>query len=292
MRSLWGTVTEISDLGVVAEYCPHCERLMPCLLRSVRRGEYFLFVKMTEPPLEGSSLCTSCFQAFACVSWRYAQIVPVHEAKALPLEELLARTNPVLAEKLQFKEQVGALGGDARFAVAYEQLDAMRPGTLRSTLLRQLLDWDHLGEEQRTTLGRQIGARTRAWQFARQLAPRFPASAGCLTMAVSAFVAGAVFLCVPTTRSLVWGIVVVVAVLLAGAAINDALLTQRVARWTRNVLIPEAADANVSLDCFVAVVDDVPGSRLGLMEDLWPLKDQLDTIRRVLVAHGQLQQHL
>jgi hypothetical protein len=55
------------------------------------------------------------------------------------------------------------------------------------------------------------------------------------------------------------------------------------------VLIPEAQDADVSLDCLVAVVDDVPGSRLGLTEELWPMKEQLQTICRLLVAQGKLQ---
>ena len=54
MPKFWGTVTEIIDLGVVAELCPHCEQIMPCLLRSVCRGHYACFVKTTGPTLERS----------------------------------------------------------------------------------------------------------------------------------------------------------------------------------------------------------------------------------------------
>src|SRR5262245_44104647 len=110
MRAIWGTIMEIRDLGVVAEYCPYCERLMSCLLRSVCRGDYILFLKVTEPLQENSCLCTGCLKPFPCIQWRYAAAVPVQEAKTLPLDDLLTRTNPVLALRIQFKEQVGALG--------------------------------------------------------------------------------------------------------------------------------------------------------------------------------------
>ena len=32
MRTIWGPVTEVRDLGVVAEQCPYCEQVMPCCL--------------------------------------------------------------------------------------------------------------------------------------------------------------------------------------------------------------------------------------------------------------------
>jgi hypothetical protein len=246
---------------------------------------------MTQLSWERSCLCTGCHKAFPCEhSWRYAAVVPIQEAKALPMEVLLTRTNPLLAERIQFKEQVRALGGDARFAVAYEYLEAMRPGALRSGLLQQLLDWDRLEEEQRALLGQQIAARARAWQFARQIAPGFPEPAGCLTPAVAALVVGLAFLWVLVIRSWLWGTSTAVAAFIAATLVNDLLLKRRVHRWTRMVLVPEAQDANVSLDGFVAVVGDVPGSRLGLTEDLWPIKDQLETIRGVLFADGELSE--
>jgi hypothetical protein len=288
MRAMWGAVTEVRDRGIVAEHCPHCERITACLLRSVCRGDYVFFVKTTDPVHESSCLCTGCLKAFHCASWRYAAVVPIREAKALPPDDLLARTNPVLAERLRFKEQVGALGGDARFTAAYEHLECLRPGALRSGLLRQLLAWDRLGEEQRALLGEQIGARARAWHFARQVAPGFPAHAGCLTLGVAALVVGLALLWAPPLRDWLWGTVVAVTSLAAAALFSHLLQARRVRRWARRVLIPEAQDGGVALDCFVAVVDDVPGSRHGLTDELWPIKDQLGTIRGVLMAEGKL----
>src|SRR5580692_5876313 len=98
MPKIWGPVTEIRDLGVVADKCPYCDRIMCCLLRSVYRGHYVFFLKTAAPTSETSCLCTGCHKAFHCEHWRYATHLPIQEAKACQVEDLLARTNPSLAE--------------------------------------------------------------------------------------------------------------------------------------------------------------------------------------------------
>jgi hypothetical protein len=289
MRKLWGTFTEASDLGVVAERCPYCAQIVPCLVRSVLRGHYVLFVKVADDDAERSCLCTLCLQEFACEHWRYAALVQAREAKALRLEDLLARTNPGRVEFLQLKEQVRALGGDARFAIAYEQIDGMREGALRSKMMKQLLGWDRLTEEQRALLAQQIAALVRAWELARRIAPTFPGrSAGCFTVPLFALVVASAFLASPTVRSWLWGGVTVVAGCGAAALTSYLFLARRVREWTRKKLIPKAEDDHVSLACFLAVVDDLPGSRLDMLEELWPVKVHLKTIRAVLTAEGQL----
>src|SRR6516162_8911883 len=197
MRSIWGPVTEIRDLGVVAEQCPYCERVMPCLLRSVSRGSYVFFIKTAAPTEERSRLCTACLKALPCEHWRYAAVVPIRKAKVLPIEDLLARTNPGLAERLQLREQIRALGGDAAFGLAYEQAERLRPGALRSSFLKRLLGWNGLAVEQRTLLGKLIGSHARAWQFACQIAPSFPGQTGCWRAALAAFAVWSAFLWVP-----------------------------------------------------------------------------------------------
>jgi hypothetical protein len=279
MRKFWGAATEITDLGVVAESCPHCAQIMPCLA---------CFVRTTDPWIERSCLCTGCHKPFRGEHWRYTVALPIREARALPPEDLLARTNPGLAERIELKELVLALGGDHRFAVAYERLEQMRPGALRSGLLRQLLAWDRLPEEQRTVLAEQVAARARAWQFSRQIAPAFPDDATPLAAVAAALVLGPVFLWIPGARSWLWGGATVVAGLVAASLIGNAISIRRVRRWTRQTLIPEAQDANISLGCLLDVVDDVPGSGRGLAEDLWPMKVQLGTIRGVLTSDGIL----
>jgi hypothetical protein len=284
MRSIWGPVTEIRDLGVVAEQCPHCARVMPCLLRSVYRGSYVFFIKTAAPTEESSCLCTACLKTLPCEHWRYTDVVPIRKAKALPIEDLLARTNPGLAERLQLREQIRALGGDAAFGLAYEHVERLRPGALRSRLLKQLLGWDGLTVEQRTSLGQLIGAYARAGQFACQIAPAFPGQVGCLPATLAALAVWSAFLWLPVVHSWLWGSITLAAGLAAAALTRQLPLTRNVCQWTRKVLIPEAQDANVSLACLLAVVEDVPGCRLGMMEDLWPIKNELEAIRRVLNA--------
>lgn len=289
MRTFWGAATEIQDLGVVAEQCPYCNRLACCLLRSVCLVNYAFFAKMAELPQESSCMCTDCLKTFPGKEpWRYAAVVPIREARKMQLNDLLVQTNPVLADRIQFKEQIRDLGGDDRFATAYEHVEGLRPGPLRSDLLHKLLDWLQLPEPRQAELGRQIGALARAWPFTRQRALGFPGSAGRLAYVVAAIVVGLLLLRVPETRNWLGGTMTVVAALIAAAIADSILLKQAVRRWTRAVLIPEAQEADVSLDCFVDLVDDVPGSRLGLTEELWPLKDQLQTIRETLVAEGKL----
>ena len=288
MRKFWGAATEITDLGVVAESCPHCAQIMPCLLRSVCRGHYACFVKTTDPTIERSCLCTGCHKPFRGEHWRYTAALPIGEARALPPEDLLARTNPGLAERVQLKELVRALGGDHRFAVAYEQLEQMRPGALRSGLLRQLLAWDRLPEEQRAFLAEQVATCARAWRFSRQIAPAFPDDATPLAAVVAVLVLGPVFLWIPGALNWLWGGATVVAGLLAAWLVGHAIYIRRVRQWTRQTLIPEAQEVNISLGCLLDVVDDVPGSGRGLMEDLWPMKVRLETIRGVLTSDGIL----
>jgi hypothetical protein len=245
-------------------------------------------MKTAAPTEESSSLCTACLKALPCQHWRYAAVVPIRKAKALPIEDLLARTNPGLAERLQLREQIRALGGDAAFGLAYEQAERLRPGALRSRFLKQLLGWNGLAVEQRTLLGQLIGAHARAWLFACQIAPAFPGQTGFRRAALAALAVWSAFLWVPAVHSWLWGSITLVAGLVAAALTRQLLLTRNVCQWTRKVLIPEAQDANVSLACLLAVVEDVPGSRLGMMEDLWPIKNELEAIRRVLSAEGRL----
>src|SRR5262249_48089482 len=155
--------------------------------------------------------CTACLKTLPCEHWRYVDVVPIREAKALPIEDLLARTNPSLAERLQLREQIRALGGDAAFGLAYEQLERLRPGAMRSSLLKQLLGWYELTVERRTLLGQIIRTHARAWQFACQIAPTFPGQAGFWRAALVALAVWSAILWVPAVHSRQWGRIKVVA---------------------------------------------------------------------------------
>lgn len=284
----WGPATEIKELGVVAEQCPYCERAAPCMVRGVCEGGRLFFVRLAAPPpRETSCRCLGCDGAFPCQAWRYSAFVPAGEAAGLTVEHLLARTNPRLADRLEWNEQVRALGGDARFATAYEQLEGMRLGDLHAQLQKELLDWGRLGEDQRAVLAQRVGSCYRAWQFARQVAPAFPDHAGCLSAFLAAAVVWLATAWAPVVHGWRWAFVTAFAGFVAAAVVGRVVLVRRVRRWTREVLVPEAQRAQVSLPCFLAVVEDTPGMH-QMLDDLWSVKEQIDTIRAVLAADGKL----
>jgi hypothetical protein len=290
MRTFYGAVTEINDLGTVAEHCPHCDQLKCCLLRTVSQGNYVCFVKIAEPLRESSCMCTDCLKPFrGKPHWGYAVVVPIRDALGMELNDLLAKTNPILADRIRFKEQIRALGGDERFAVAYENVEEMWPGELRSKLSRDLLDWNRLSEIQRDELKEKIGTLSRAWQFVRQITVGFPTSSGALSFFMSAPLFGLILICMLVTRSWIWGGLALASTVAAAEVLESILFKRAVGRWTRQVLVPEAKDVNVPLDCFVAVVDDISRFTLGLTEELWRMKDQHQNIRQTLIADGKLQ---
>lgn len=289
MRTFCGAVTEINDLGVVAEYCPHCDQLTRCLLRTITRGSYICFVKMAELSREGSCMCTGCLKTFPGKPyWTYASVASIRDAGEMPLDDLLTQTNPILADRIRFKEQIHELGGDAGFADAYEKVDGMRPGRLRSDLLRQLLEWPRLDRAQQDELRREIGSLSRAWQFARQMAVGFPASSGSLVYFIASLLVCLALVYALVTHNWLWGSIAAGAVGIATLVVEYILLRRSVCLWTQQVLIPEAQEDDVPLDRFVDVVDDVPGCKLGLTEGLWPMKHQLKTICETLTSQGKL----
>jgi hypothetical protein len=288
MRFIGGPVTEVRELGVVGEQCPCCMRVRPCRVRAVCQGWRFFFVKKAATPKEISCLCGTCGMSFPCELWRYPALLPAAQADALAVKDLLEQTNPRLAERLQLQEQVYALGGDSRFAAAYEQLEGMRTGELHSLLLQHLLVWECLGEEQRGRLVQRIGDCARAWLVARQVAPGFPGHAGTPAAFLAALAVWSAFAWAPVVRHWLWGSAVALAGCAAAALTCRVFLIRQVRRWTREVLVPAAQRANVSLACFLGVVDDLPGTRQHVLDDTWPLKDQVETIRGILAADGRL----
>lgn len=286
MRTLFGTVNETKDLGVVAEHCPHCNALTSCLLRMVTHGHYILFAKIADPLRQSSCLCTECLKPFpGQAHWSYAAVVPLRDARKTDLNDILAKTNPNLADRIRLKEAIGELGGDKRFAVAYENVEGLRPGSLHADKLEKLLEWPQLSELQRNELEGQIGSLSRAWRFTREMAIGFPKSSGSLAFFLSGPVFGLIVIGMIVTRHWIWGGALLVASVIIAAALEYILHRRSVRKWTRQVLVPEAHKVNVTLDQFAAVVDDIPSNKRGLTEDLWPMKDQLPNIRAAWMAN-------
>jgi hypothetical protein len=206
----------------------------------------------------------------------------------MDLNDILTRTNPILADRIRLKESIRELGGDERFAVAYENVEGMRPGKLRSDLLQKLIEWPRLSELQRDELEEQIGSLSRAWRFASQMVVGFPKSSGSPTFFMSAPIFGLILIYMFVTRRWFWGGLILAASVVVATLLESILFKRSVERWTLQVLVPEAQKANVALNRFAEVVDDIPHSKRGLTEDLWPMKDQLPNIRETLIAKSLL----
>ena len=289
MRRFFGAVTETKDLGVVAEQCPHCDSLKPCLLRIVSHGHYICLIKVADPARESSCLCTDCLKPFPGKPyWSYAEVVSIRDAVGADLDNLLTKTNPILADRIRLKEQIRELGGDERFAIAYENVEGMRPGRLRSRLLKNLVDWPKLTDMQRDEAAEEIGGLSRAWKFARHMAVGFPKSSGSLLFYLSLLIFALIVIGMLITRSWIWGGLLLAMCVLISTVLESYLFKRSVAEWARRALVTEAQETKIPLAQFVAVVDDIPGCKLGLTEDLWPLREQLPNIRQTLVAEGQL----
>jgi len=287
MRTLFGTVNETIDLGAVAEHCPNCDALRCCLLRVVIQGHYICFAKIADPLRQSSCLCTDCLKPFpGKPRWSYAAVVPLRDARKMDLNDLLTKTNPILADRIRLKETIRDLGGDERFAVAYEKVDGMRPGSLRSILLQDLIEWPQLSELQRDELEEQIESLSRAWRFAREMAIGFPRSSGSPAFYLSAPIFGLILIGMVVTRKWIWGALALVASAVVVATLESILFKRSVRKWTLQVLVPEARNANVDLDRFATVVDDIPNSKHGLTDELWPMKDQLPNIRQTSVVQS------
>lgn len=290
MRKFYGAVTETNDAGVVVEQCPHCGRCTPCLMRTVSQGNYLCFIKISELLRESSCLCTECLKPFAGKPyWSYAEVVPIRDARQMKLDDLLTKTNPTLADRSHFKEQIESLGGDEHFAAAYENVEGMRPGKLRSRLSQDLMDWPRLDERQREDLQQQIGTLSRAWQFARQMSVGFPTSSGHLSFFLSAPLFGLIVIWMVVTRHWGWGGLILASIVAAATVLESILFKRVVRRWARDVLVQEAEYMSVRLNDFLNVLDDISGAHLGLPEGLWTMKDHLHAIRQTLIAAGKLQ---
>ena len=145
-----------------------------------------------------------------------------------------------------------------------------------------------MSELQRDELEEQIGSLSRAWRFASQMAIGFPKSSGSVAFFLSAPIFGLILIGMIVTRKWLWGGLLLAASVVVAAALESVLLRRSIRQWTLQVLIPEAQKANVALDRFAAVVDEIPSSKRGLTEDLWPMKDQLENIRETWMAKSDL----
>ena len=98
MFILWGTYTSKQDRGVVAEACPSCGSLAPCLITDDYSLPHVFFIPCGERRVTGSvRRCLACNAEGDCWAAGYARVLPAKVAGTMNLDELTRQTNPGLA---------------------------------------------------------------------------------------------------------------------------------------------------------------------------------------------------
>src|SRR5262245_11674667 len=99
MWVIWGDVSDVKDIGTVAERCPHCGCVSLCRVAARSQGYHLYFITLASAVTEALGTCRSCGGQFRCELWRYQSLVPDIEAVTITMESLLERTNPSLKER-------------------------------------------------------------------------------------------------------------------------------------------------------------------------------------------------
>lgn len=288
MWIIFGSSTDVKELGAVADQCPHCNRLTPCFVTGQSQGVHVYFITLAEQVTAAECLCSACGGRFRCELWRYNDFVPATEAHAIPLEVLLERTNPALMERLAWAHQQKQFASDARFTTTLESVEQLNQGRLRTEWLDQLKRWDQLAEVQRTNLAQISRETAEALRFARSMAGQLSSAVGCLPASLACLTVWSAFFWAPAVRNLFFGAVTVFIGLAAGTVVNQLFISRRVQRWVKEVLIPEGEISGINFARFITVLEDLPPPSPHRHNELTGLKENAAVILRVLAASGKI----
>ena len=96
----FGTKEREEPRGIVAEACPRCGGARPFKVFDIYSTWHVYYISLGRGTRQASTMrCVECGTGFSVVHGRYAEVVPVGEARALPWEELVRRSNPALLER-------------------------------------------------------------------------------------------------------------------------------------------------------------------------------------------------
>jgi hypothetical protein len=232
-------------MALIADLCPHCRRITRCNVveRGGIAGGIFLGVPLVLPLSSVSCTCGECGFEFRSESWDHGRTVSPAVAALLDIEALLARTNPVLKEKLT----LSTLQADPRLSGAVALLGRLAPGSLRTALKGALLRWSSLDDDRQDRFVASVGDCSQALDFARAMAGRYPFGAvGCLAGILGCVGVWSGCLLVHGSNLTLWGWVAVAAGgLMAGGLLNALFGNKRDGRWVKGVLMPEARRSGI-----------------------------------------------
>ena len=274
-------------MALIADLCPHCQQITRCHV--AERGSVVGGVLLGIPfvlPVASSVTCScgECGFEFRSQFWDHQKTVSPAEAVSLDVEALLSLTNPVLKETLTLSELSEAPG----LSEAFQILEQLAPGSLRTELRDTLLHWAHLDGDRQERFLAKVHDCSEALRFAGLMAGRYTTGAvGCLAGALGCVGVWSGCLLVLGTRLQLWGWVVIAAAgLMTGGLLCHLFWRTRDRRWVKQVLMPEAQRSGIRLDTLLAVLEDGVSSTRG-EGPMRPLRELAPTIRAELACSGK-----
>jgi hypothetical protein len=277
---------EMKRMALIADLCPNCHQVTRCHVveRGGAVGGLILGVPFVLPTSSVSCCCGECGCEFVSQTWDHQKSLSPGEAKSLDIEAILSLTNPALKEQVTLLRLKGVpeLGG------AFQLLEELKPGTLRTALKDSLVQWPSLDEDVRERFLADANGCAESLRFARHQAGRFRTGVvGCLGGILGC--AGVWSGCVVAfgTQLSVWGwIGIFGAGVMAGSLLSALLWSGRNRRWLSAVLIPEADQAGIRLGWLLAVLEGSAPSKVG-DDDLASLRELAPALRAELAASGK-----
>jgi hypothetical protein len=273
-------------MALIADLCPHCRRITRCNVveQTALAGGVILGVPVVLPLSSVSCTCGECGCEFRSEFWDHGRIVSPAEAASLDIEALLGLTNPTLKEKLTLSE----LQTNPRLSGAFELLEQLAPGSLRTALKDALLRWPSLDEGRQDCFLANVDDCSRALGFARTMAGRYSFGVmGCLAGLLGCFGVWAGCLLVLGSNLTLRGWAgVFVGGFVAGGLLSALFWGKRDGRWVRGVLLPEARRSGIRPEALLAVLEG-GGSPQQVEDELHLLRPLAPALRAELAASGK-----
>jgi hypothetical protein len=204
----------------------------------------------------------------------------------MDIEALLGYTNPVLKEKMT----LSGLRSIPRLSGAFDLLEQLVPGRLRTALKDALLRWSSLDEGQQVRFLADVDDCSKALGFARSMAGRYTfGAAGCLAGIVGCVgVWSGSLLLVRGSHLGLWGWVAVAAGgFMAGGLLSGLFGSQRDGRWVKEVLMPEARRSGIRPEALLDVLEG-GGSSNQAVDELKLLRQLAPAIRAEMTSSGKV----
>jgi hypothetical protein len=269
-------------MALIADLCPQCQRITRCQVveRGAIVGGLLLGIPLVLPLSSVSCTRGECGFEFRSEFWDHRRTASPAEAGTLDIEALLAFTNPGLKEKVT----LSGLQAIPRLSGAFQLLDQLRPGSLRTALKDALLRWSSLNEGQQVRFLANVDDCSQALRFARLMAGRYTFGAvGCLLGILGCVGVWSGCLLVLGSNLNLWGWVAVVAGgFLAGGLLSALFRGKRDRRWVKEVLLLEAGRSGIRPAALLAVLEG--GGPSNQVEDELNLLRQLAPALRAELA--------